>query len=138
MPASLPTHVYFRNAAGAVGAEPQAYVHLSWTGAPMSSGELRALYEQALSVLKQQRLNRILTDHRNMPPIAPIDQQWLSEEWVPRAVSESGYAHCAVVQSQNVFNRLGTAQVVMQLQTPLEVKYFDTAEEAAAWLHKRG
>ncbi|KAA9333191.1 hypothetical protein F0P96_09430 [Hymenobacter busanensis] len=135
--AVVPAHVYFRNAVGWVSAEDDAYVRMAWTGMAMSSRELRALFEQALSLLKQQGLTKILSDHRLMPSIAPLDQQWLAQEWVPRAMSEADYACCAVVQSQNVFNRLGTAQVVMQLTTPLVVKYFDDLPAADAWLRRQ-
>ncbi|GAA4392311.1 STAS/SEC14 domain-containing protein [Hymenobacter koreensis] len=131
------TSVHFRNAAGFVGAEPGAYVYLAWTGEAMSSADMRALYNEALQALKQLRLTKILSDHRQMPPILPIDQQWLAQDWVPRAIGEASYECCAVVQSQNVFNRLGTAQVIMQLTAPLVIKYFDDLAAAAAWLQRQ-
>jgi hypothetical protein len=70
-----------------------------------------------------------------MPPLLPVDQLWLSQEWVPRAIAEAGYRHGAVVEAHDQLSRTSVAQVVKQIeQLPLTVRYFEDDWRAAEWL----
>lgn len=128
--------LYFHNALGRVLLHASAgYVRIEWQAAPMTSLELRAVYEHTLSLLRREGLTRVLTDHRDMPPYTAADRDWLTTQWVPRAVAEVGYRRCAIVQAHAVFNHLATKQMVQELSSgPLEIQYFAEAEPAMAWL----
>ena len=116
---------------------PDAYVRIAWQDAPMDSGALRAVYEHALHLLIRSGLTKILPDHGQMAPFQAADRDWMLRTWVPRAVAEAGYRHCAIVESKQVFNRLGTRHLVMELGTStLAVAYFDEAAAADAWLRQ--
>lgn len=63
----LPVQQYFANAVGAVHFVPDAFVYLHWSGHPLSSPELRALYVHTRNLLLRHNLPGILADHRAMP-----------------------------------------------------------------------
>ena len=61
----------------------------------------------------------------------------MSTEWLPQAVSESGYRFGAVLVAQNVFARLTRTQLVMATrELPHSYRTFETEETAVAWLLK--
>lgn len=125
----------FENQAGKVIYHPSGYVRLDWDSTPVPDAEVQALYQAASAALRQYKVQGILTDHRHMPPLSAAMQQWLASTWTPHAVQVCGYRRAAVVQSFNVFGRLATAQVVMQLgRLPFTVHYFDNEAEAEQWL----
>ncbi|RSK32550.1 hypothetical protein [Hymenobacter metallilatus] len=123
------------NPAGKVIYHPAGYVRLDWYPAKAPDAQVQALYLAASNTLRQYGLSGILTDHRHMPPLSPELQQWLVDTWTPQAVQACGYRRAAVVQSYNVFGRLATARVVMQLGSlPFTVHYFNNEAEAESWL----
>jgi hypothetical protein len=134
-PNALRLHV--QRAAGQVRLLPGEFVHLSWTGKPAASAEVRELYEEALKLLRAHGLCKILTDHRLMPRLSAADRDWLTRNWALRAVATAGYHFVAIVQAEDVFNRLATKQIVHELAVPLTVQHFDDEAAAAAWLQQQ-
>ena len=128
--------LYFHNALGRVLLHAGAgYVRIEWQAAPMASQELRAVYEHTLHLLRREGLTRVLTDHRHMLPYTAADRDWLTTQWVPRAVTEAGYRRCAIVQAHAVLNQLATKHMVQELSSaPLELQHFAEPEPAMAWL----
>ncbi|UYZ58099.1 STAS/SEC14 domain-containing protein [Hymenobacter latericus] len=133
--ASLRMHA--QHPVGQVQLMPGEYVHLSWQGVPASSAEVRAIYNEALALLRREGLHKILTDHRLMPRLSAADRDWLTATWAPQAVATAGYRFAAIVQAQDVFNRLATVQIVHELAVPLTVRYFDDEATADAWLRQQ-
>ena len=128
--------MYFNNALGRVYHYAPDYVRIDWQTAPMSRLELRAVYEHTLHLLRRSGLRKVLSDHRLMPPYTPEDRDWLLHNWVPRAIAEAGYSHCAVVQVDDEFNHQTTQQLAAEVaqQTKLAVQYFDQLAPAQTWL----
>ncbi len=135
MATTSPT-LYFNNALGRVYHYAPDYVRIEWQTAPMTRVDLRAVYEHTLHLLKRSGLHKVLSDHRLMPPYTPEDRDWLLHNWVPRAVAEAGYSHCAVVQAHDVVNHATTQQLVTEASqtTILAVQYFGQMEPALTWL----
>ena len=138
MPPAAPL-LYFNNALGRVYDYAPDYVRIIWQTAPMTHLELRAVYEHTLHLLKRSGLRKVLSDHRLMPPYTPEDRDWLLRNWVPRAVAEAGYSHCAVVQAEDVFNHETTLRMVAEVnqRTTLAVQYFDQLDPALTWLQSQ-
>jgi len=134
--ASTSPTLYFNNALGRVYHYDPDYVRIDWQTAPMTRPDLRAVYEHTLHLLKRSGLHKVLSDHRLMPPYKPEDRDWLMRDWVPRAVAEAGYSHCAVVQAHDVFNHQVTQQLATDVnqQTKLVVAYFSQLDPALTWL----
>ncbi|WP_345235897.1 hypothetical protein [Hymenobacter saemangeumensis] len=127
--------LYFSNAVGSVDFVPGSYVYLHWTGADISSVEFRALYVHVYNLLKRHELKGILADHRAMPAAPPAaDRDWLLNEWLPKALAETGLARYAVLPMPDPAQRLHTDSVIGQLRQSLETAFFDDVDPAAAWL----
>ncbi|GAA4028128.1 hypothetical protein GCM10022409_10210 [Hymenobacter glaciei] len=127
--------LYFNNALGRVYDYSPDYVRIDWQTAPVTHQDLRAVYEHTLHLLKRSGLRRVLSDHRLMPPYTPEDRDWLLREWVPRAIAEAGYSHCAVVQAHEAANRQTTQQLVEEAgKTALVVQCFAALHPALTWL----
>lgn len=128
--------LYFHNPLASVIEHPGQYIRVSWQAVPTFSTKLREVYEHVLRLLKESRLERVLCDHHCMTAIMPEDQEWLIKDWFPRAAREGGYRYCAIIESQDVYNRLGTNRVVQLLRgtSPINVSYFADTAAAEQWL----
>ena len=132
----LSHHHYFPNAVGSVLFVPGAFVYLHFSGEPMSSIELRALYVHAANLLARHSLGGILADHRAMPAaLTPDDQDWLLTRWLPQTVGPPPPPiFYAVLPNPHAARRLHTDDVLRILRQHLTVGVFDDLERAADWL----
>ncbi|MCC3153197.1 hypothetical protein Q3A66_09635 [Hymenobacter sp. BT770] len=132
----LPTRLYFSNAVGSVLFVPESFVYLHFTGEPMSSPELRALYVHAANLLARYRLSGILADHRAMPAAFETpDREWLLTEWLPHTVPPPPpVVRYAVLPSPSATRRLHTEAVLQELAQYLIVQVFEDLDSAANWL----
>lgn len=113
-----------------------SYVKLQWKKAPATDEQLKAVYEQTLLFMKAHRAPHVLSDHRLRPPLSMTIQQWLLTEWIPRAIREARYSHCAIVESSNPLGRLAARAIGMSAPPTLTSQYFETPELAEAWLEQ--
>ena len=132
----LPTQLYFSNAVGSVLFVPEAFAYLHFSGEPMSSPELRALYVHAANLLTRHGLPGILADHRAMPTaFGAADREWLLTEWLPHTVPPPPPTiRYAVLPNSSPLRRLHTDEVLHDLEQYLVVRVFAELEEAATWL----
>jgi hypothetical protein len=119
---------------GQVIAEAAGYLRLHWGSQPRPFADTCAMFNTAARVLRQHGWGRILVDQVDMLPFTSKEQLWISEEWLPAAVKESGYRHGAVVVAKNVLTRLATAFVTSTPELPLRYRSFGTEREAVDWL----
>jgi elongation factor P--beta-lysine ligase len=128
--------LYFHNSLAYIVESPGEYARVEWQAAPMFSSSLREVYEQLLQLLKEKQLRKVLSDHQLMPAIMPKDQQWLATDWVPRAVQESGYRYCAIINAHDAYNRLSTNQIEHKIRgsLPLQIAHFQDQQAASSWL----
>lgn len=129
------TKHYFSNAVGSVLYVPGSFVYLHWTGAPMGSAELRALYVHARNLLLRYELHRILADHRAMPAaFSAADRDWLLTDWFPHTTEQLPRVRYAALPSPELHRRLHTDAVVLLLRRYAEVSLFDDISLASTWL----
>ena len=108
-------------------------VSMAWSGYHTSE-VFRAQNESVLAELTTRRASRLLCDIRTFLLIGATDQDWLTTNWLPRAVA-AGLRTCAIVAPVFYFNRVAVHTVVERLdKQTLSVAYFDTTESARAWL----
>jgi hypothetical protein len=134
MPSAAYSVLLLDNAAGQVTAEPAGYLCLAWGSQPRQLADTRAMFTTAAQALRQRSWSRILINQVVMPPFTPQEQLWISQEWLPAAVRESGYRFGAVVLAANVLTRLATAFVTSIPELPLRYRSFGTEKEALEWL----
>ena len=132
----LPTQLYFSNAVGSVLFVPGSFVYLHFSGEPMTSPELRALYVHAANLLARHGLTGILADHRAMPTaFETSDREWLLRQWLPSTMPPPPPSiRYAVLPSHNPTRRLHTEDVLRDLGHYVKVAVFEELEAAANWL----
>ena len=134
MPKS-PRSLYFENSVGRVWEEPEDFLRLEYRAGPRETVQFRALLTHAAQALSRRHWQRMLVDQREMVPLSPSEQEWMTSEWLPRAVSENGYRLGAVLVANNVFARLAMNQFVMASRGLSHTyRTFETEEAAVAWL----
>jgi hypothetical protein len=108
-------------------------VVMTWKGYA-TSAVFRATNEQVLQTISERRASKLLGDITEFVLIGADDQDWLNTVWLPSAM-EAGLRMVALVTPNFYFNRVAVENVVKKLDpTQLQVAYFATRDEAAAWL----
>lgn len=127
--------VLLQNAAGQVLVDPAGFLRLEWDSQPRTFAHIQAMFTTAAQALAQRGWSRILINQVAMIPFSPQEQQWISTEWLPAAVTVSGYRVGAIVVATNVLTRLATAFITTNVSgLPLRYRSFDTEEDAISWL----
>ncbi|MGI4873655.1 MAG: hypothetical protein ACRYFX_21055 [Janthinobacterium lividum] len=126
--------LHFQNAIGKLFYQPAGYVRLAWGPDRVTLDVVQAYYEQALALLRRTDVRRILSDHGQRAPLAAATQEWLTTNWIPRAMRETHTQHCAIVEGADPMHRLSTQSVISLAPKEFVFKRFDTVEQAEEWL----
>lgn len=126
--------LYFQSAAGKLFHNPAGFVRLAWAAERTPLDAIKAFYEQVLALLLNSGARQILSDHGQRAPLPGLAQQWLVEDWIPRAIGRARARHCAIVEGADPMHRLSTQSVLVASPTGLVFKRFSTLEAAEAWL----
>ncbi len=127
----------FQNPAGKLFYQPAGYVRLAWAPERQSVETIQALYEQVLALLNNTGARRILSDHGARAPLPVAAQEWLTTNWIPRAMSQANAHHCAIVEGADPLHRLSTQSVVSTAPAGFKFKRFDNFAAADAWLRSQ-
>lgn len=131
--------LYFENSAGRVWEEPASYIRLEYRAGTREVAQFRALLTHTAQALSRRQWSKILVDQREMAPYNPVEQDWITNEWLPRAVRENGYRFGAILVAHNVFARLVTNQfITASRDLPHTYRTFEADEAAVAWLADTG
>jgi hypothetical protein len=125
----------FENVAGRILADPAGFLRLVWSAQPRQLSDTQALLQAASQHLRQRGWSRLLGDQTHLPPFSPDEQQWISQEWLPKEAYDSGYRHGAIVVSSHVLSRLATAYITSgSPASGMRYRSFDDETTAVAWL----
>jgi hypothetical protein len=127
---------YFSNQAGSVLYNSAGYVRLAWSSERLLMPELQSFYEQTLTLLRSTSSNKILSEHGQRQPLPVAAQNWLTENWIPRAIPTGGTLYCAIVEGGNPVHRLSTSSVVAASPEGILFRRFDIGGDAEKWLQK--
>jgi len=95
--------------------------------------EFIAVLESSLVALKTNHSSRGLVDSRRQRALPWPDQQWVSEQWFPKALA-AGLTRLALVIPENALAMMSIEDVVSRVRGTLDVAYFGTVAEAREWL----
>jgi hypothetical protein len=99
-----------------------------------NSSEYRSAHETVLVALRENHSSRNLIDATDAKVVAGDDQRWLIEDWMPRAEA-AGRRSTAIVMPKSALGRTISENIDKNPRSSLiKVAYFQTMEEAAAWL----
>jgi len=127
----------FQNPAGKLYYQPAGYVRLAWAPERQPLEIIQAFYEQVLALLMSTSVRRILSDHGSRAPLPVPAQEWLTTNWIPRAMSQAKAHHCAIVEGADPLHRLSTQSVVSTSPAGFKFKRFDNFAAADAWLRNQ-
>jgi hypothetical protein len=113
--------------------EESNIIIMDWNGYATTS-QFREGTETMLNLLIENRANKVMANIKDMVLISLEDQKWLETHFLPRAI-RFGFKVCAIVKPDNYFNKVAVETVSYKVdKEKLEISFFDTAEEAKAWL----
>ena len=131
--------LYFENSSGRIWEEPQGFLRLEHHPGPREAVQFRALLTHTAHAMSRRQWDKLLVDQREMVPYSSSELDWMTNEWLPRAVQEHGYRYGAILLSHNVFTRLVTNQFITASRGLSHTyRTFETDEAAATWLLEQG
>lgn len=99
-----------------------------------NSTEYRAAQEVVIDALRENHASRNLIDSKDSRVVSGEDQKWLVENWMPRAVA-AGRRWTAIVLPTSPLGRTIAENIDTHPKSAfIKVEYFETVEDAAAWL----
>ena len=110
-------------------------VVMEWDGYATSK-QFKQGTEVMLNTLIKNKCSKVLADIKDMKIIALEDQQWLHEEFLPRATT-FGFKAIAIVKPDYYFNQVAVETISYKAdKDKLTINFFDKIEEAKTWLNK--
>lgn len=109
------------------------YVVMVWKGYSTTK-EFREGAETMLDMLSHNYAAKVLGDIKDMILISSDDQNWLNNDFLPRAVNK-GLRTMALVQPDHYFNRIAVETVSFKVdKQKLTIQFFKDIESADSWL----
>lgn len=109
-----------------------------WSG--FATGEpLRAAHEAFLRLQQQFGTTRSLADLRTMRVIPRTDQQWIQDDFFPRALA-GGFRTAAILNSEDMFNQTSVKNILLPFGSGdvFRAEHFQDEAAARAWLAEQG
>lgn len=108
-------------------------VRLEWKSY-VEGEQARLGLDTGLQLLQRKRAYRWLADVRRLGPVRQVDQQWINQDWFPRAIA-AGLRVLATVSPRSAVARLSVKQIMSKVNdVDLLNGYFDDLEQARNWL----
>ncbi|GAB4200278.1 MAG: hypothetical protein OHK0057_04340 [Thermoflexibacter sp.] len=111
------------------------WLYYKWRGFLLME-ELKKGYNKILEVLESQKLQRALADHANI--VGPWNEanEWLVNEWTPKA-NKLGLKYLAINTAGDLFSNISLELFLINNKNSYyTTQVFDTLEEAKSWLRK--
>ena len=110
-------------------------VVMEWDGYATSK-QFKQGTELMLNTLIKNNCSKVLADIKDMKIIAMEDQQWLNDEFLPRATT-FGFKAIAIVKPDYYFNKVAVETISYKVdKDKLTINFFDNVDEAREWLNK--
>jgi hypothetical protein len=110
-------------------------VVMEWDGYATSK-QFKQGTELMLNILIKNNCSKVLADIKDMKIIAMEDQQWLNEDFLPRATT-FGFKAIAIVKPDYYFNKVAVETISYKVdKDKLTINFFDNVNEAKEWLSK--
>ncbi len=110
-------------------------IHLDWTKTSTPDEFIEAC-EFSLVLLKKTKAKKMIADNSKVSEVSVQNQNWLTDDWFPRAIEE-GFQYSAIIHSgqnevhsalQLIVSKISNKHVIAQ--------YFTEVSAAKLWLKK--
>jgi hypothetical protein len=98
-----------------------------------TSTQIRFILENIIGLLKQHGVSRILGNDSALPVVHTEDQEWIANDWFPRAVA-AGWRVSANKLPDSYFGQLTTNQVQSEAPEAVVIRNFQDLSDARQWL----
>lgn len=98
-----------------------------------SSTEAQLTLDAIIRALKEHHGSRWLLDARKMKVLKQSDQDWMTQNWLPRAAA-AGMRLAAVVVPRSMVAMTNVEDVAKVAENGIDTRFFSTVEEASEWL----
>ena len=106
----------------------------SWKGPNAEGEDLHIILNTLIEVMKQKNTGIVIADARLMQVINREDQEWISDDWYPRALA-AGFSFEALVVTDYTFNAVTIKKIVRTYDAmKLKTGYFKTLLSAYKWV----
>ncbi len=95
---------------------------------------LRVPCTKGIDLMISKRSSRLITDSREMKALTQADQQWIDDDWRPRARA-AGLRQNAVLVPKSAVAKLTMAAVLRKFDE-VQFGYFSEMDEARKWLNQ--
>ena len=130
--------LYFQNRLAQVEWHHTGYVYVCWKNAAPGSAEFRAVFHYVRALLNLTNCKMVLFDQSALQAPAPADLAdltWLTQEWTPAAVRETGYSYRAIVSPPAQQSQQRTELAAgNDAHNALTTQFFAHTEAAVRWL----
>ena len=97
--------------------------------------ESRSILDSALHAMTDHQGSRWLVDCRDMKAIKQSDQEWINDDWLPRAL-KAGLRVAAIVMPHSAAAMVNIDDTAKAAENAIDVRYFSTVEKARQWLSR--
>jgi hypothetical protein len=109
-------------------------VVMEWFGYS-TTAQFREGTELMLNLLIQNRTYKVLADVKDMIMIGMEDQEWMNNDFLPRAI-KFGFKAIAMIKPDHYFNKVAVESVSYKVdKEKLTINFFDSLKEAKEWLN---
>ena len=98
-----------------------------------TSAQFRFVHEAMIDLLVQYRAGKILGDDTDLPVVHVEDQNWIVDDWTPRAMA-AGLKAVSTSFSLSFFGRLTIASIQTGIAKKIAIKAFPNIHLARNWL----
>lgn len=98
-----------------------------------TSTQLRYIHECLIRLITKYRVSKILGDDTDLVSIAAIDQHWIVQDWMPRAIT-AGLKSAASIKPRGYFGQTSVNRILSIVPAGLAIQSFGNFEEARNWL----
>jgi hypothetical protein len=98
-----------------------------------NTSESQAVLDAIIRAMRAHHGSRWLVDGRKMRVIKQADQDWITQNWLPRAAA-AGLKLAAIVQPTSAVAMTNIDDVARVSENGIDVRFFSTVEKAARWL----
>ncbi len=97
------------------------------------SGEFREGINKSLEFFKQKKVDKIISDTKNLSLIKKEDTDWVAKEVTPAMVKQ-GLRYMAFIVPSSVFTQLSVDNYKTEAGKSVTIRYFDQLNDAKTWL----
>ena len=107
-----------------------------WKGVYANEERFRAILDEIIKALELKKAFIIIADARQMYVISQADQDWIINNWYPRAI-KAGFRYQGLILNKNSFSELTVKMISRQYDsTTVMTKYFDSPSDALEWVRE--